>query len=819
VLWYNSNVWLLYVSCAWVGGIFLGSKIGLPWLALFIGLIPFAFVPFFPSSRKTLIIAGLCLLALLGGGLRFSSGLPPVDDHYLRFYNDKGTAEIQGMVTEEPDIRDTYCLLTFSATGIVVNGESQDISGNALVRVSRYPAYHYGDVLRVTGEPETPSQSEDFDYRTYLAHQGIYSVIYYPSVELVDSGKGVPPLQWIYSLRERLGASLAGALPEPQGSLAKAIFLGLRGGVPSSLSEVFSRTGTAHLLAISGLHMSIIIAIFLSLGTLLFGRRRSIYVWLALGFTWLYALLAGMHPPVIRAAIMGSLFIIAVYLGRQGSAIIALAFAAAVMVGIQPGLLWTVSFQLSFLAMAGLILLYPYLQTWGRKGVARICGDRETLAAAGSVTSDLFAASLAATVAVAPLIAYNFGIVSLVGLPATFFALPALPFIIVTSGLVAFVGLVASVAAQILGWLAWLFLSYLILLVGGFDALPHSSLEVANISPWYVLGYYAVLAGVIAFLNYRTRLADFSSRLTSGMHRVAQGIPKSRLGFSPKWLVLPLLLVAILLWSVALTTPDDKLHVSLLDVGQGDAVLIQTPNGQNILIDGGPDPQKINLELSGKLPFWDRTIDLVVCTQPQADHVTGLVEVLQRYRVEQVLDPGVPYDSAVYQEFRRVIEDKGIEHNLACVGQEIDLGSGVRMEVLNPPESLWEGTSDDVDNNGVVLRLSWGQVSFLFTADIRAEAELELVMRRAELKSVVLKASHHGSATSTTQHFLAAVDPEVAVICVGAGNPFGHPNPEVLERLTDRLGEDNVYRTDQDGTIQFITDGERLWVSDNRFPP
>jgi len=265
-------------------------------------------------------------------------------------------------------------------------------------------------------------------------------------------------------------------------------------------------------------------------------------------------------------------------------------------------------------------------------------------------------------------------------------------------------------------------------------------------------------------------------------------------------------------WSVALTMPDDKLHVSFLDVGQGDAVLIQTPNGQYILIDGGPDPQRINLELSERLPFWDRTIDLVVCTQPHADHITGLVEVLQRYKVKQALDPGVSYDSAIYQEWFRLIEDKEIECEIARSGHEIDLGNGVKMEVLNPPESLWEGTDDDVDNNGVVLRLSWDNVSFLFTADIRKDLEFELIGQRANLRSTVLKIAHHGSDTSTSQHFLAVVNPEVAVICVGADNPFGHPSPEVLERLTDRLGEDHVYRTDDNGTIEFITDGENLWV-------
>jgi competence protein ComEC len=806
-------MWLLYVSCAWVAGVFLGSKLSLPLLGLALGLIPFALIPFLPNSRKTLIVAGLCLLALLGGGLRFPSSLPSADEHSLCFYNDTGIVEIQGMVSEEPDIRDKYCLLTFSASEIIINGErEEEVSGTALIRVPRYPAYYYGDVLKVTGKLETPSQSEDFDYKSYLARQGIYSVIDYPGVGLLDRGQGLKPLQWIYSLRERLSASLARALPEPQGSLAQAILLGLRGNIPDTLYEAFSRTGTAHLLAISGLHISIIIAMLLSLGTLVFGRQRSLYIWLTLALTWLYALLAGMHPPIIRATIMGSLFLIAEYLGRQGSGIIALAFAAAVMVGIQPGLLWTVSFQLSFLAMAGLVLLFPYFQAWGRKGVTSLFGARERIAAAGGMITDGFAATLAAIVAVGPLIAYNFGVVPLVALPATFFSLPALPFIIVTSALVAFVGLVASVVAQILGWLAWLFLSYLVFLVQGFDALPYSSLDVTIISTWHVWGYYVILAGVIAFLNYRNQLADFSSRLSSGIKKVAEGIPKPRFGFSPKWLVLPLLIVAILVWSVALTTPDDNLHVSFLDVGQGDAILIQTPNGQDILIDGGPDPQKINLELSKKLPFWDRTIDLVVCTQPHADHVTGLVEVLQRYKVKQVLEPGVSYHSSIYQEWCNFVEDKGIEYNIARTGQEIDLGSGIEMEVLNPPEGLWDGTSNDVDNNGVVLRLSWGKVSFLFTADIREEAEFELIGHRANLRSTVLKVAHHGSETSTTWQFLAAVDPEVAMICVGANNTFGHPDSEVLERLIDRLGEGNVYRTDEDGTIELITDGERLWV-------
>ncbi len=287
---------------------------------------------------------------------------------------------------------------------------------------------------------------------------------------------------------------------------------------------------------------------------------------------------------------------------------------------------------------------------------------------------------------------------------------------------------------------------------------------------------------------------------------------KPRLPILRKWLIPALLLVSILIWAAVLTLPDDKLHVSFLDVGQGDAILIHTPSHQNILIDGGPDPQKINLELSKKLPFWDRTIDLMVSTQPQADHVTGLVEVLRRYKVKQVLEPGVPYYSSIYYEWLNLIKDEKIKHDIAIAGQEIDLGGNIKIAVLNPPSESFQGTSHDVDNNGVVLKLTWGKVSFLFTADIRDEAEFELVSQRASLRSTVLKAAHHGSKTSTSLQFLAVVDPEVAVISVGADNSFGHPNSEVVERLIGRLGVENVYRTDRNGTIEFITDGESLWV-------
>ncbi len=215
------------------------------------------------------------------------------------------------------------------------------------------------------------------------------------------------------------------------------------------------------------------------------------------------------------------------------------------------------------------------------------------------------------------------------------------------------------------------------------------------------------------------------------------------------------------------------------------------------------------------MPFWDRSIDLVILTHPQSDHITGLVEVLSKYQVEQVLYPDLDIDSPIYDEWLRLIEEKDIESTIACAGQQIDL-DGVLIEVLNPQKTLFTGTESDTDNNGVVLHISIGEIGFLLTADLMWQAELELITERAIPESTVLKVAHHGSATSTTTEFLAVVNPQLAVISVGEDNDYGHPSQEVIARLEDKLGAENIYRTDEDGTIEFITDGDRLWLDVER---
>ncbi|UCH50395.1 MAG: MBL fold metallo-hydrolase, partial [Chloroflexota bacterium] len=328
--------------------------------------------------------------------------------------------------------------------------------------------------------------------------------------------------------------------------------------------------------------------------------------------------------------------------------------------------------------------------------------------------------------------------------------------------------------------------------------------------------YYALLAVIIATINYRTQMAKIFHLTASRIRPQVNEASKIAFKLSKKWVVFPLLIATVLIWVTIINMPDDKLHVSILDVGQGDAILIQTPNRQDIIIDGGPSPQAIGLELGKKLPFWDRTIDMVILTQPQADHVTGLIEVLKKYNVSQVIEPGISYDSITYQHWLNLVNDKEIGHETGHAGQEINLGSEIEIEVLHPPSPLLQDTSDDIDNNGMVLRLSWNKVSFLFTADIGQEAEWHLIAQRANLQATILKVAHHGSLTSTSPEFLASVNPEIAAISVGANNRFGLPHSQVLTILSEQLGNDRVYITPTHGTIEFITDGNRLWIQHDK---
>jgi competence protein ComEC len=280
-----------------------------------------------------------------------------------------------------------------------------------------------------------------------------------------------------------------------------------------------------------------------------------------------------------------------------------------------------------------------------------------------------------------------------------------------------------------------------------------------------------------------------------------------------KFLILAGILLVVaavpVFWYVNHKIPEEKrLEVDFLDVGQGDAELIRTPFGQNILIDGGPDSSVLK-ELSKNLPWWDRRLDLVILTHPHDDHVAGLNQVLKRYDVKKAAYTGVIHNSPAFLSWLDLINKKKIPMMIIDRPQKIVLGDGCFFDVLYPLTSFLGKEVENLNNSSIVAKLVYGQTSFLFTGDAEQEEEKEILGAKYP-GADVLKVGHHGSATASTEDFLAAVLPKIAVIEVGKNNDFGHPNGRTLKKL-ERISA-QIFRTDLDGTVKMASDGKNISV-------
>lgn len=255
---------------------------------------------------------------------------------------------------------------------------------------------------------------------------------------------------------------------------------------------------------------------------------------------------------------------------------------------------------------------------------------------------------------------------------------------------------------------------------------------------------------------------------------------------------------------------DGLLKIYFFDVGQGDAIFIEAPNGNQVLIDGGPD-NRVLQKLGEVMPFYDKNIDLVVLTHSDADHISGLMGVLERYEVESVIYSNIVRNSTLYNAWQEAVIGEGSGVIDPVAGKVVDLGNGAMLNILHPAESLAGKVMEKVNNDSVVLMIKYGETEILLTGDIEAKAERQIILSKAELNADILKVAHHGSKTSTIEEFLYEVSPWVAVIQVGAKNRYGHPTKEVLNRL-ENFGV-KLYRTDVGGDIKVISDGQDLQIT------
>ena len=794
---------LIPFTLAWLLGLWLASHVALSTLVLsFVAGVAVVGLILSWRAQKPRWVFILALAAILGA-LRYNLAQPHFDQTSLAIYNDQHKSVIvEGIVVGEPDVRDKYTNLRVEADRLIIADQlTRTVRGLMLVQAPPFADYRYGDRVRAEGtrSVQTPTSTGEFDYREYLARQDVYSIMSRPRLTVLARDQGFAPLGWLYAFKARAKGVIAQILPEPQASLLTGILLGDDSGIPKSVQDAFRTTGTSHIIAISGYNVTILIGL-MSLGAVrVLGRRRAFYV-LVIGLL-IYMMLVGASASVVRAVIMGIVFLFANQVGRQGMALNTLFLTALGMTAFDPMWLWDVGFQLSFVATLGLILYATPLQKTVEGWVARAL-PLERVKLMIDVASDALLVTLAAQLVTIPLIAYYFKQISLLSLIINTLVLPAQSGVMVAGGLALLAGLVWIPLGQVLGWVAWLFLAWTTGIIELTARIPGASAPLGDVSVGWLVGYYAVLVAVTWWLN---RPADARPNLRQMLERIKPHLTRRNIFIATST-------AAVLIAVALIQLPDGKLHVCFLDVGQGDAIFIVTPSGRQILIDGGPAPSVILNQLARHMPFWDRSLDLVIATQADVDHLAGLVAVMEKYTVGAAIAQEWPDRSRdpTVSHWTQLITERRVLRIVPQADQRLQIEPGLEMTLLHPDANA--AVTLKANDASLITRLTFGGVSFLFTSDVEVAGEAALIRSGRLQPATVLKAAHHGSKTSTSPDFLALADPLIVVIQVGAGNTFGHPSSEVLTRLADR----RVFRTDQSGAVEIASDGTRLWIKTER---
>lgn len=267
-----------------------------------------------------------------------------------------------------------------------------------------------------------------------------------------------------------------------------------------------------------------------------------------------------------------------------------------------------------------------------------------------------------------------------------------------------------------------------------------------------------------------------------------------------------LIFLAILIWSTLLRSPDNKLHIKVFDVGQGDSIFIRTPEGRKILIDGGPNKKVLDY-LGSELPFYDKTLDLVVLTHPDKDHLSGLIEVAKRYKINNLWVSYGENDTAEYEEWKVILEEENIEARLVWSGDKMVFSDGVELEVISPKQG---DSATSLNSTSVVIMIDFEDFEGILTGDGDKNIQPYDYLTKVEL----LQVPHHGAKDALSESYLKKLSPEIAVISVGESNRYGHPHQNSLEMLVS-IGS-KIYRTDQSGTIEIVTDGESWYTATDR---
>lgn len=479
---------IAYCCLFFVGGIFFSPAIHFSQNILF-GFLFLGLVSSFIFRKKKIIIYTVFLLAFFSGVWRCQLAEKEVLESQLNYLNGIGEVVFTGVVDKEADVREKSMKLTINEVEV----DSQKIEGKILVTVGKYPRYEYGDKLRIKGTLEFPEEFPDFNYKEYLIKDGVYSVSYYPDIELLGENQGNFVLSGILHLKEKLREVIFKNLSPPQSSILVAIILGDQRQISDLWKEKLNLTGVRHLTAVSGMNVTLISAISMSfLLGLGFWRKQAF--WITIIFISIFVIMTGLQSSAVRAGIMGVIFLLAQYLGRSSDSSRAILIAATLMLILNPFLLrLDVGFQLSFLAMLGIIYLLPIFQAVLNK-IPNVFQLR-----------NMVAMTLSAQIFTLPILIYNFGYFSLVSPIVNILAVPFSSAIMVFGFIFAFLGLVWQPLGWVFSFPSWFLLSYLTGLVDWFSKFSFSAVFL-EVSGWWPALLYLVLGLLLWRFRRKTEL-------------------------------------------------------------------------------------------------------------------------------------------------------------------------------------------------------------------------------------------------------------------------------------------------------------------------
>lgn len=778
-----------WLSLAFLAGIIFDSQVSVGydiWIILAGIFILFALRPRKPAqllhlSTQTYLVIVLSLVSFCMGGWRYQINLPKIDAFHIAWYNDREyDVLVTGTLAEPPDYRDSYTNLRLEVESVDSGSGDLPVQGLLLARVFPNETYMYGERLRLRGKLVTPPENEEFSYRDYLARQGIHAYMPQTEVTRLPGNGGNPIRRAIYTFRDKALENIYLIFPDPEASLLSGILLGVDTGLPQDLQQAFKDTGTAHIIAISGFNIAIIAGLFFALFSRLLGQLRG-SVLAILGIA-LYTILVGADPAVVRAALMGGIALTVRQLGRRNDGLNALMLSAVIMAAFNPNIPWDVGFQLSFFATLGLILYAEPFQNWAVRTISRYTtpGAAQQIAAP---ISEYFLLTLAAQLTTLPIMAYQFKRISLISLIANPFVLPVQPAVMIVGGAAVILSLVWLPLGAIAAFAAWPFIAYTIRLVELFARLPNGVIVLGDFSLWLVILFY------VALFTW-----------TLARHRVRQLF----YGEQPNLPTIPTMTIATVLtvlvmvtWRGVFTIPDGNLHLTFLNVGSADAILIETPSGRHVLVNGGPSASLLSDGLGRRLSPFNRQLDWLVIASTQENQLSGLPRIVERIPPSHVLWAGNVEASFSARTLDEWFIDNNIPVTKAETNSDLDLGDGAILHILN------------VNSLGAVLMLEWNEFRALLPVGINFNVQEDLNYGKDIGGTSLLLIADSGYAPITPPIWISNLNPQLAILSVSAGDPDGLPNEKTLEALKDYP----LLRTDYDGWIDVSTDGTQMWVT------